>query len=156
MAGIDPLFVGGACERAREWSSLRLDDELSVLEEEILERHLAACAACREFDAGVRSATEALRSARLEAPSRRISIPAESARRTVRRRRAGLLAAAALALGALVGSLAERPADPEPTAPTQVSMLTRDATQLRDLQRTRFTTPPPVPPTPANPPEGVI
>jgi anti-sigma factor RsiW len=156
MAGIDPLFVGGACERAREWSSLRLDDELSVLEEEILERHLAACAACREFDAGVRSATEALRSARAEVPSRRVSIPAESARRTVRRRRAGLLAAAALAAGALVGSLAERPTDPEPATPTQVSMLTRDASQLRELPRTRFTTPPPVPSTPPNPPEGVI
>jgi Putative zinc-finger len=146
MAGIDPLFVGGACERAREWSSLRLDDELSVLEEEILERHLAACAACREFDAGVRSATEALRSARAEVPSRR----------AVRRRRAGLLAAAALAAGALVGSLAERPTDPEPATPTQVSMLTRDASQLRELPRTRFTTPPPVPSTPPNPPEGVI
>ena len=35
MAGSDPLMMGGACERAREWASLRLDDELSVLEEEI-------------------------------------------------------------------------------------------------------------------------
>ena len=67
MAGNDPLMMGGACERAREWASLRLDDELSVLEEEILERHLDVCDACRRFEEGMRTSTVRIRTTPLEA-----------------------------------------------------------------------------------------
>ena len=34
------------CDRARAWVSLRLDDEISELEERLLEAHLGRCAAC--------------------------------------------------------------------------------------------------------------
>ena len=71
MAGSDPLMMGGACERAREWASLRLDDELSVLEEEILERHLDFCDACRRFEEGMRLST-----ARIYSAQKRISVTA--------------------------------------------------------------------------------
>jgi len=47
MAGRDPLIEGGDCDRTHEWASLRLDGELSPLEEELLERHLTACDDCR-------------------------------------------------------------------------------------------------------------
>jgi hypothetical protein len=40
--------------------------------------------------------------------------------------------------------------------PAQVSFLSRDANNLRDLPRARFMTPVPSPATPRNPPEGVI
>jgi Putative zinc-finger len=157
MAGNDPLFMGGACERAREWASLRLDDELSVLEEEILERHLDFCEACRRFEEGMRLSTAQIRSTPLEAPSRPLEVPARHGVVTPYRRRTALVAAAALALGALIGSLVERPGQPvQNESPSQVSFLSRDANDLRDIPRARFLTPVPSPATPRNPPEGVI
>jgi Putative zinc-finger len=157
MAGSDPLMMGGACERAREWASLRLDDELSVLEEEILERHLDFCDACRRFDEGMRLSTARIRSTPLEAPSRRVPVPSRAGVVTQYRRRTALVAAAALAIGALVGSLVERPGQPVPSeSPSQVSFLSRDSNNLRDIPRARFMTPVPSPSTPRNPPEGVI
>jgi anti-sigma factor RsiW len=157
MAGNDPLMMGGACERAREWASLRLDDELSVLEEEILERHLDLCDACRWFEEGMRTSTARIRSTPLEAPSRRMPVPSRRSVVTPRRRRTAMVAAAALALGALVGSFVERPGQQVPSeSPSQVSFLSRDANNLRDIPRARFMTPVPTPATPRNPPEGVI
>jgi hypothetical protein len=157
MAGSDPLMMGGACERAREWASLRLDDELSVLEEEILERHLDFCDACRGFEEGMRLSTARIRSTPLETPTRRVSVPARTGVVTQYRKRTALVAAAALAIGALVGSLVERPGQPVPDeGPSQVSFLSNDANDLRDFSRTRLMTPLPTPATPRNPPEGVI
>jgi hypothetical protein len=157
MVGNDPLFLGGACERAREWASLRLDDELSVLEEEILERHLELCDECRRFEEGMRLATARIRSTPLEAPSRPLEVPARHGVVTPYRKRTALVAAAALALGALVGSLVERPGQPAPSeSPSQVSFLSRDSNNLRDIPRARFMTPEPTPDAPRNPPEGVI
>ncbi|MGH3043585.1 MAG: zf-HC2 domain-containing protein [Gaiellaceae bacterium] len=157
MAGSDPLMMGGACERAREWASLRLDDELSVLEEEILERHLDFCDACRRFEEGMRLSTARIRSTPLETPTRRVPVPARTGVVTQYRKRTALVAAAALAIGALVGSLVERPGQPVPSeSPSQVSFLSRDANNLRDFSRTRLMTPLPAPAAPRNPPEGVI
>jgi hypothetical protein len=157
MAGNDPLFMWGVCERAREWASLRLDDELSVLEEEILERHLDFCEACRRFEEGMRLSTARIRSTPLEAPSRPLEVPARHRVVTPYRRRTALVAAAALALGALIGSLVERPGQAVPSeSPSQVSFLSRDSNNLRDIPRARFLTPVPSPAAPRNPPEGVI
>ena len=157
MAGNDPLMMGGACERAREWASLRLDDELSVLEEEILERHLDVCDACRWFEEGMRVSTVRIRTTPLEMPARQMPVPSRRVVVTRQRKWTAMVAAAALALGALVGSLVERPGDAVPSqAPSQVSFLSRDANNLRDIPRARFMTPVPTPATPRNPPEGVI
>jgi hypothetical protein len=157
MAGKRPS-AGVRCERARHSVSLRLDRELSALEEQALERHLAACEACRAFEAGVRSATELLRAAPPEIPGLRHRLPRRSDRLTLQRRQTALVAAAALALGALVGSLLERPSarQPEPAGP-QVSLLARDVQQLRELPRVeKRNSPAPVRSGPPNPPEGVI
>ena len=54
------------CDRAREWVSLRLDDEISELEDALLEAHLHRCGACREYEATVRGAVLALRARPLE------------------------------------------------------------------------------------------
>jgi anti-sigma factor RsiW len=157
MAGKDPLIQSGLCERAREWTSLRLDGELSPLEEEILDRHLEACDACRTFAADVSWATDVLRLTPQERPSRRVTLPAPPARRVTRRRLTAVAAAASLALGALVGSLLERPSAQAPAdVPTEVSLLSNEAKELRDLPRTRVLSPVEEPEAPSNPPEGVI
>jgi Putative zinc-finger len=157
MVGNDPLMMGGACERAREWASLRLDDELSVLEEEILERHLELCDACRRFEEGMRLATARIRTTPLETPSRPVPVPSRGGVVTPYRKRTALAAAAALALGALIGSFVERPGQPPSNeGPSEISFLSRDSNDLRDIPRARFMTPVPAPATPRNPPEGVI
>lgn len=64
-----------ACDRAREWSSLALDGELSGFEQALLEAHLDRCADCRAFVTDVGDATGLLRSSVPERPSTPISIP---------------------------------------------------------------------------------
>ncbi len=156
MAGKDPLTLGGFCDRAREWTSLRVDGELSPLEEELLERHLEFCDDCRAFEDDVRWATDVLRLTPQERPARRLTLPVQPAR-VSRRRLTAVAAAAALALGALVGAVVDRPSSQAPpSGPTEVSLLSNEAKELRDLPRTRLLTPAPVPAPPSNPPEGVI
>ena len=105
----------------------------------------------------MRSSATLVRGTPAEVPTRRFEQPR---RRLVRfpleRRRTALVAAAALALGALAGSLLERPVTPEPTleAP-QVSLVT-DVQQLQELPREVEEAPAPERSTPPNPPEGVI
>src|SRR5512134_959439 len=157
MAGKDPLIQSGLCGRAREWTSLRLDGELSPLEEQLLDRHLEGCDACRGNAADVHWATDVLRLTPQERPTRRVTLPAPPARRVTRHRLTAIAAAASLALGALVGSLLERPASQAPAdLPTEVSLLSNEAKELRDLPRTRVLSPVPAPAAPSNPPEGVI
>jgi hypothetical protein len=64
-----------ACDRAREWSSLALDGELSGFEQALLEAHLDRCADCHAFVTDVGDATGLLRSSVPERPSTPISIP---------------------------------------------------------------------------------
>jgi hypothetical protein len=146
------------CERARQWASLGPDGELSSLEEQLLTRHLAGCEPCRSFEEGVRSATELLRTSPAERPARRFQPARRSVDLPLERRRTALVVAVALVLGAVVGSLLERPSAPVPQAPApQVGFLSRDLDQLRELPRVpRKSTPAPVPSGPPNPPEGVI
>jgi anti-sigma factor RsiW len=158
MAGREPVSTSVRCERARQWTSLRLDGELSALEDQLLERHLATCASCHAFAARVEAGTALLRGAPPETPRRRFrALPA----RTVRlfgARRTALVAAVALVLGAVTGSLLHRsPEAPAPSRPQQFSLLSRDVKQLRQLPRVKErTTPAPQRSGPPNPPEGVI
>ena len=157
MAGSEPVTLGVRCERARQWASLRLDGELSALEGRLLERHLGVCGHCRSFEALMRSTTTLVRGTPAEVPTRRFEQPRRPlVRFPLERRRAALIAAAALALGAFAGSLLERPATPEPTleAP-QVSLVT-DVQQLQELPREVEEAPAPERSTPPNPPEDVI
>jgi hypothetical protein len=158
MVGRGHVKIGVRCERARHLASLRLDGELSAIEGQLLERHLHVCEPCRAFDAGARSATILLRNTPDEHPSRGFETP----RRPLvgfplARRGTALVAAAALSLGALVGSLLERPTTPAPKleAP-QVSLLSHDVKQLQKLPRGTDVAPAPVRSTPPNPPEGAI
>lgn len=85
---------GRNCERAREWSSLRLDGELPQLQRAMLNRHLTACGGCAAFDADLAATTAALRSAALQPLGQPVVLP--------RLRRSALRAAPALAAAAVV------------------------------------------------------
>ena len=94
MAGTEVSTRGIRCERARHCASLRVDGELSALEEQLLERHLGVCEACRAFDEGVHLATGLLRAAPPEVPSQRFRPPARAVRFRVVRHRTAFVAAA--------------------------------------------------------------
>lgn len=159
MAGAVFPHRDGRCERAHQWSSLRLDGELSDLENARLERHLETCAGCRAFDRQVSSTTEALRTAPLENAPIRVELPARRrARVPVGRLVAAAAVVAATAMGSLVGSTLHRPAPERQRPVTQVSLLTRDADrdQLRQLPHNGRVTPTAPSPEVGGPPEGII
>src|SRR4051812_10073440 len=111
MAGEALSPRNGRCERARQWASLRIDDELSELEDALLEKHLEGCASCSAFAVRLAATTEAVRAVPLERPA--ISYPRFERRPVIRlpvgRRVAIVAVAAAAALGAFVGSSLQKP-----------------------------------------------
>jgi hypothetical protein len=93
------------CNRTRQHVSLRLDTEVSELEEALVAAHLRRCAACSAFAVDLEALTETLRAAPLAEPSVRFQLPRRPARFGVAR--AGTAAAAtitaAIAVGGVVG-----------------------------------------------------
>ena len=87
-----------ACRRARELASLELDEDLSQLEQARLAVHVRRCASCREFRLGVRSMTDALRSAPLEPIPHQVMLPYRR-RMTLRALQAGVAAMLVIATG---------------------------------------------------------
>jgi predicted anti-sigma-YlaC factor YlaD len=71
------------CERARAWASLRLDGELSELEEALLVAHVRRCAACREYEEMVSAVVVVLRAQPLEQVEHPVAVPGR--RRTILR-----------------------------------------------------------------------
>jgi hypothetical protein len=158
MAGAEFPLVHRRCEHARQWSSLRLDGELSELEGALLDRHLDACPACASFDERLRSAAMVLRLTQPEPPRVPITVR-ESERKVVfpvGRRVVVAAIAAALALGSIVGSALQRPPADRSTPSPQVSLLTRDISQLRELPRGERFYPTAPAREPGGPPEGLI
>jgi hypothetical protein len=158
MAGEAPSPRSGRCERARQWASLRVDGELSELEGALLEKHLDGCAMCRSFAARVATTTELVRATPQERPDLVFTPPRRPVLRLPVGRRVAIVAvAAAAALGSLVGSSLLRPGPaPAPTGVPQVSFLTRDMNQLRQLpHQTKQPTPEPQR-VPGQPPEGFV
>jgi anti-sigma factor RsiW len=84
------------CARARDWASLRLDDQLSDFEEVLLEGHLARCDDCRAFAASISDLTAALRSAPLEQPAFAFEPPHRTRGRMVALRAVSAAAAVAV------------------------------------------------------------
>jgi predicted anti-sigma-YlaC factor YlaD len=127
-----------SCDRARAWVSLRLDDEISELEDALLEAHLRRCATCREFEASVRGTVLALRARPLE----RIDHPVVvSGRRRVNLRPSAVAKVAAV-VAAVVGvttvlstQAAKGPTGHTPTpVPVAVTPDDTDFKQLRALR----------------------
>jgi Putative zinc-finger len=158
MAGEAHPPRSGRCERARQWASLRVDGELTELEDALLEKHLEACGPCRSFAARLTAVTELVRATPQERPqidyAPRVRRPAAF---PIGRRVAIVAVAAAAALGSFVGSSLQKPAKaPAPASVPQVSFLTRDMAQLRQLpHQTKQPKPTPAR-VPGEPPEGVV
>jgi len=158
MAGEAPSPRNGRCERARQWASLRLDGELSELEDALLEQHLEGCASCSAFAGRLAATTEAVRAVPLERPE--ISYPRLERpviRLPVGRRVAIVAVAAAAALGAFVGSSLQKPSPaPAPSGGPQLSFRT-DQNLLRQLphQPKQPASPEPAH-VPGQPPEGFV
>jgi hypothetical protein len=91
------------CERARELASLRLDGEISELEEALLRTHQGRCAECDAFARSLGGFTGELRAAPLESPSRPFALPRRP--RVALRSVQFAAAAAAIAVVAGVGSM---------------------------------------------------
>ena len=107
--------LSAECERARGWASLALDCELSEVERGHLRAHLAECAACATFVAGLREVTHELRAAPLPAPSRPL-VPRRMRSRRVPLVLALLAIVGAAAAGGVAGSLRPAPAPARVTA----------------------------------------
>jgi ferric-dicitrate binding protein FerR (iron transport regulator) len=157
MAGEALSPRNGRCERARQWASLRLDGELSELEDALLEQHLEGCSNCSAFAVRLAATTEAVRAVPLERPE--ISYPRFERpviRLPVGRRVAIVAVAAAAALGAFVGSSLQKPSPaPAPNAGLQLSFRT-DQNLLRQLpHQTKQPAPQPTH-VPGQPPEGLV
>jgi anti-sigma factor RsiW len=89
------------CDRAREGASARLDGELGQLDQARLEAHLAVCAECREFTAGISAAAGQIRRTPLEAAPADVFV---AHRRSIVRPRVATAAAATLLVAAAAGS----------------------------------------------------
>jgi predicted anti-sigma-YlaC factor YlaD len=126
------------CERARAWVSLRMDDEISELEDALLEAHLRRCASCREFEESVCGTVLVLRAQPLEEIDHAVVVPA---RRRLPVRRATVASAAAVA-AAVVGvttvlstQVGKTPAAHAPAPlPAAVTSDDQDLKQLRTLR----------------------
>ena len=93
------------CHRTRQQISLRLDSELSELEEAFVAAHLAKGGECSAFASEIETLTDALRTAPLEEPSLQFTLPRRPSRvgRVYMGSAAAAAVAAAVALGGLVG-----------------------------------------------------
>jgi predicted anti-sigma-YlaC factor YlaD len=90
------------CERARAWSSLRTDGELSELESALLDAHLGRCEPCRSFAHGAEAVAAALRSAALLPAAPVVVVPLRARRTGIR----ALQVAAAVAVVVSAGIVA--------------------------------------------------
>jgi hypothetical protein len=160
MAGEALSPRSGRCERARQWASLRIDGELSELEDVLLAKHLEGCASCSAFAARLTATTESVRAAPQERPQfeyPRFERPV--IRLPVGRRVAIVAVAAAAALGAFVGSSLQKPAPVQaPRNDPQLSFRI-DMNQLRELHGIGKHQPdlnPPPARVPGAPPEGAV
>lgn len=137
------------CDRAREWSSLQLDGELSDFEHVLLGSHLSTCEECRHFSASVTAFTVELRAVPLERPERPVVV--RKHRRALSLARAPVaaaLAVMAVGLGTLLTSselgnspdraVFERPAAAELDATNLMRQAEAKRRQV-DLKRRRFT-----------------
>ena len=115
------------CERAREWLSLRLDDEISEIERLLLRRHLGRCAECTAFAESAQAVTDVLRGAdqQVPRPDFGVETPTPKPSRVRLRLRLGFaLVVIAAGFGALAGFLTSGAEGPGPVeTPPQIAVL---------------------------------
>jgi hypothetical protein len=131
---------GVPCERARAWAALAPDGEVSLLEQKLLDAHLARCGACSRFSVQVTAVAAALRAAALQPVAQPVAVPTWRRRRVdARVRMVGAAAAVAvMALG--IAARAPLPAGEQESFqfPVVVDFSGGDRAEqqeLRDLRR---------------------
>ncbi len=129
----------GNCDRARAWVSLRLDGEISELEEAFLESHLRRCADCREYETTVRGAVLALRAEPLERMEHPVLVtrPRRVDLRPVSVARVAAAVAAVVGMTAVLGTQLAKEPSPSSRQPARVdssSVVVNDFEQLRTLR----------------------
>ena len=128
------------CERAREFLSLRLDGELSELEDALVRTHVGRCAECHDFAVSLDGFTGLLRAAPLERPSRPISLPrrAHAALRGVQFAAAAAAVAVVIGVGSMLALLGS-PSSPHSHLPqVNGSFRNEDLAELRRLRRSEL------------------
>jgi len=128
-----------ACDRARSLVSLRLDDQLSQLEEALLESHLDDCRECFVFAADLLAFTSFLRTAPPVALERPMPVPVPyrpSYLRGLQNAAAGAVAAAAVFAGVvgITPTAVQREERPELTS---VAEPVSPETELRLAERAK-------------------
>jgi anti-sigma factor RsiW len=123
------------CERAREWVSLGLDDELSEHEHAQLRAHLARCPACAPYAREIDVVTMKLRATGLERPTRSFRLPRRRSHPFALRTATGLAAVAASAGLAVLGGSLPAGAPPSPSAHGAVAQPPYFERQLLRLAR---------------------
>ena len=128
-----------ACDRARQYASLDLDDELSELESALLAAHLRKCPPCAAAVEAMRAFTAALRAAPPERLERRLFFPGRRSRAghlAVRLAAAAVLATLAAGLGFFVGSVGDDRSRPAPPTSSEIAFLPRND-EFRQLRGAR-------------------
>jgi anti-sigma factor RsiW len=133
------------CERARAWSALQPDDELSSFEQRLLAAHLERCAQCRSFAVRVDAAAEAIRSAPFEPLPHAVTLSLARRRRFMPRRAvySTAAAAAAAAMALSIGSAVSVPSDRSAVPAAQVIVVAgsddrQDVRDMRELRRVQL------------------
>src|ERR1700759_5618815 len=109
-----PWERANRCDRVRQLISLRLDGELSELEEAALDRHLEGCPRCLALSTRVGDFTSLLREQPLLELPRPVAVTVPRSQRARVARRGGVVLAFAAAIGA-VAALAVLPRGPAQT-----------------------------------------
>ena len=113
------------CDRAHEWVSLELDDELSEFERTLLDAHIAGCEPCRVFRTETDAIARELRNAHLEPLTTPVAV--RSRRRSFRLAPSAAAAAVvAVALGSIFSSIELRntftSSSPQPRAARELDL----------------------------------
>ena len=123
------------CERARSWSSLRADRELSELESALLDNHLGRCRSCRAFARGIEDVSAALAVARLERPAPlALILPRRRARSVWLQPAAASLLIVVAGIAALLGGVT-RHGGPTEVKPVAMLQSAETPNELRELRR---------------------
>ena len=120
------------CERARGWTSLALDGELSEFERALLTAHVERCPECARFAEELRDFTDELRAAEHASLPRLIELPVRrrSFARTVQVGAAAAVLAVAVGLGGLLTSSPAPTARNAPDRSTQLIAMSTDPDEL--------------------------
>ncbi len=127
------------CERAQAWASLRLDGELSELEDALLASHIRRCPACSAYAESVGDLVRMLRSQPPEQLSHPVAVPirrGSSVLRAATLTRAAAAVAAVAGITTMLSLQSSRHVDPGPSLLGQNTPATtdRDFVQFRALR----------------------